>query len=211
VGVAAALTLFIVVTSVIGLSLIQRYLVTPGALLAVVYGLAVFGWMRLAPARSRQAWTILGLLSLGLSLAYIPAQASKLRSIKNTMKREARNYADLKLVGESPAVRARFQRCGTISTIGHKAVPDLRYWLDGPPRSIDLVEGSKTKVGSLMLEPRATKEMWGFDRTHFAVVKPPAGYTRIYRNHSWVVYAAPGCGGGTLSAPPGGDVQADSD
>jgi hypothetical protein len=78
-------------------------------------------------------------------------------------------------------------------------------------RSIDLVEGSKTKVGPLMLEPRATKQMWGFDRTHFAKVKPPPGYTRVYENHSWVVYASPsGCTGGKLAAPPGGDVQADS-
>ncbi|HEX6459195.1 MAG TPA: hypothetical protein VF032_09790 [Thermoleophilaceae bacterium] len=211
VGVAAALTLFIVVTSLIGLSLIQRYLVTPGALLTVVYGLAVFGWMKLRPGQPRQVWAGVGVLALVLSLAYIPAQASKLHSIKNTMNREARNYADLKLVGTSPVVRARFERCGTISTIGHKAMPDLRYWLNAPPRSIDLVEGSKTKVGPLMLEPRPTQQMWGFDRVHFATVKPPAGYTRIYRNHSWVVYAAPGCGSGRLSAPPGGDVQADQD
>jgi hypothetical protein len=88
-------------------------------------------------------------------------------------------------------------------------MPDLRYWLDGPPNSIDLVEGSKTRVGPLMLKPRATKQMWGFDRTHFAKVAPPPGYTRLYENHSWAVYAAPGCRGGRLAAPPGGDVQAD--
>jgi hypothetical protein len=211
VATAAILTAWIVLTSIIGLSLIQRYLVTPGALLAVVAGLAVFGWLKLRPQQHRQLWTALGLLSLALSFVYIPAQIDKLQSIKSTMKREARNYADLKLVGNAPAVRAKFQQCGTISTIGHKAVPDLRYWLDGKPRSIDLVEGSKTKVGPLMLEPRATKQMWGFDRTHFAKVKPPPGYTRVYENHSWVVYASPnGCTGGRLAAPPGGDVQADS-
>jgi hypothetical protein len=60
-----------------------------------------------------------------------------------------------------------------------------------------------------MLEPRATKQMWTFDRQEFAKVKPPAGYTRLYANHSWVVWAAPGCTGGRLSAAPGGDVQAD--
>jgi hypothetical protein len=209
VATAVALTAWIVVTSIVGLSLIQRYLVTPGALLAIVYGLGVFGWTKLRPEQYRQAWTVVGIAALVLSVAYIPAQVNKLRSIKHTMRNEARNYSDLKLVGNSPAVRARFEQCGTISTIGHKAMPDLRYWLDGPPRSIDLVEGSKTKVGPLMLEPRPTKQMWGFDRTHFAKVGPPPGYTRLYENHSWVVYAAPGCTGGTLAAPPGGDVQAD--
>jgi hypothetical protein len=162
-----------------------------------------------ASIRARRAWQIAGIVALAASIAYIPAQVSKLRSIKHTMRNEARNYADLKLVGNSPVVRAKFNQCGSISTIGHKPVPDLRYWLDGRPNSIDLVEGSKTRVGALMLEPRATKQMWSFDRQHFAKVKPPPGYARIYRNHSWVVYARPGCGGGTLAAPPGGDVQAD--
>ena len=210
VAAAVALTVWTVITSIVGLSLIQRYLVTPGALLAVVYGLGVFGWMRLRPGRHRQLWTVAGVLALALSVAYIPAQVNKLRSIKSTMASEARNYADLKLVGQSPAVRARFEKCGTISTIGHKAIPDLRWWLGGQPGSIDLVEGSKTKVGPLMVEPRATKQMWAFDRTHFARVKPPTGYTLLYENHSWAVYAAAACAGGRLSAPPGGDVEADS-
>lgn len=210
VATAVALTAWIVITSIVGLSLIQRYLVTPGALLAIVYGLGVFGWTKLRPEQSRRAWTGVGILALVLSVAYIPSQVSKLSSIKSTMNREARNYSDLKLVGESPVVRARFRQCGNrISTIGHKAVPDLRWWLDAPPRSIDLVEGSKTTVGPLMLKPRPTKEMWTFDRTEFAKVQPPPGYARIYANHSWAVYAAPGCGSGRLSAAPGGDVQAD--
>jgi hypothetical protein len=210
VATAVALTLWIVLTSIVGLSLIQRYLVTPGALLAIVYGLGALGWLRLRPDQGRQPWKVIGLIALALSVAYIPAQVSKLHSIKNTMNREGRNYSDLRLVGDSPAVRTKFEQCGSrISTIGHKAMPDLRYWLDGPPKSIDLVEGSKTKVGPLMLEPRATKQMWGFDRQHFAKVKPPPGYTRIYANHSWAVYAAAGCTGGRLAAPPGGDVQKD--
>jgi hypothetical protein len=209
VATAAALTLWIVLTSIVGLSLIQRYLVTPASLLAIVYGLAAFGWLKLRPDQNRQIWKVVGLTALIASVAYIPAQLSKLKSIHSTMTKEARNYADLKLVGNSPAVRAKYEQCGSISTIGHKAMPDLRYWLDGKPKSIDLVEGSKTKVKALMLRPRQTKQMWGFDRTHFAKVQPPPGYQRIYENHSWAVYAAPGCTGGRLAAAPGGDVQAD--
>jgi len=166
--------------------------------------------MKLRPDQNRRVWMAAGTLALVFSIVYIPAQVDRFRSINSTMRNEARNYADLRLVGQSPAVRARFKQCGNrISTIGHKAMPDLRWWLGAPPKSIDLVEGSKTKVGPLMLEPRATKQMWGFDRRNFAKVKPPAGYTRIYQNHSWTVYAAPGCGTGQLSAPPGGDIQSD--
>jgi hypothetical protein len=210
VGTAVALTAFTFVTSLAGLSLIQRYLVTPGALLAVVYGLAVFGWLRLGEGRARQIWGALGALALASSIAYLPFQVDKHTSVQHTMTREARNYGDLRLVAQDPAVKAKFGQCGSISTIGHKAVPDLRYWLNGPPHSVDQVEGAKRSVGALMVEPRATKQMWGFDREHFARVKPPPGYARIYANHSWAVYAHPGCARGTLAAAPGGDLQADS-
>jgi hypothetical protein len=210
VGTAVALAVFTVFTSLVGLSLIQRYLVTPGALLAVVYGVGVFGWTRLPEGKTRQTWKVAGLVSLALSFVYIPFQIDKLDSISNVMAREGRAYSDLKLVGKSPAVRAKFAACGTISTIGHKAVPDLRYWLNGPPGSVDQVEGSKTRVGPLMLKPRPVKQIWSFDRTHFAKVKPPPGYTRLYSDHSWIVYAAPDCTGGTLAAPPGGDIQKES-
>src|SRR5207248_2362883 len=83
----------------------------PTALVAVVYGLGVFGWMNLRLEQNKQAWTVIGLLSLALSVVYLPAQVGKLSSIKHTMNREARDYADLKLVGNSPAVRARFRQC----------------------------------------------------------------------------------------------------
>ena len=210
VGVALALTAAVVVTSLAGLSLIQRYLLTPAALLAVFYGLGVFGWRRLPPVPERRGWKVAGLIALALSLAYLPFQATLLHRVKRTMEREARNYRDLRALAESPAVRAHFARCGSISTIGHRAVADLRYWLDGPPGSVDLVEGVKRRVGPLLLAPRATPQMWGFDRTHFAKVKPPPGYRRLYENHSWVVYAGTGCSTGMLAAPPGGDVQADT-
>src|SRR5262249_48076145 len=141
IATAIVLTLWIVVTSIVGLSLIQRYLVTPASLLAVVYGVGVFGWMKLKPEQNRKVWQALGIVALAASVLYIPAQVNKLESIHTTMNHEARNYADLKLVGKSAIVRNKFQQCGTISTIGHKAVPDLRYWLDGNPNSVALVEG----------------------------------------------------------------------
>jgi hypothetical protein len=206
-SVAAALTAFILLTALVGLSLISRYLVTPAAILAVAYGLGVFGSRELPPGRARQRWRIAGLVALGLSIAWIPAQALQLRNAKRKIDAEAQNYSDLRLAGKAPAVRARFERCGSISTLGHKPVPDLRYWLDGPPGSVRVAEGSARQVAPLLLEPRATKRMWGLYRGTFAKVRPPAGYRPLYRNRSWVVYASPGCRGGALPQRPGGDSQ----
>lgn len=203
---ATALTAFIVLTALIGLALIQRYLVTPAALLAVFYGLGVFGWLRLPPGAARRRWQAVGLAALALSLAYIPWQAGLFERLDRRVHNEGRTYADLRLVGKSAAVRARFERCGAISTIGHRPVPDLRWWLDGRPGSIDLVEGSKRRVGPLLLVPRARPWLWAEYRTRFAKVRPPAGYGVLYRNRTWTVYASPSsCGTGVLARPPGGD------
>jgi len=39
-------------------------------------------------------------------------------------------------------------------------------------------------------------------------VRLPAGYRPLYVNDSWSVLTAPGCGSGSLTAPPGGATLA---
>jgi hypothetical protein len=83
----------------------------------------------------------------------------------------------------------------------------VRWWLDGLPGSVRIVEGHVRRVGPLLLAPRPTKQMWTLYRKVFAHVPPPAGYRPLFKNHSWVVYAGAGCASGRLSTPPGGDAQ----
>jgi hypothetical protein len=197
---------FIIFTALVGLSLIQRYMITPAVLLALVYGLGVFGWRTLPGGRERERWRVLGVAALALSVIWIPWHVSNIHNMSRELDNEYTNYTDLRKAAEAPAVRARFDRCGTISVLGHKPVPDLRWWLDGKPGSVRIVEGKVTRVGPLLLAPNPTKQMWAPYRKIFARVPPPAGYKPLFTNHSWTVYATSGCGTGRLAAPPGGDT-----
>jgi hypothetical protein len=205
VATAVILVGFILFAALVGLSLIQRYMITPAVLLTLVYGLAVFGWRQLPAGEARNRWRALGVASLALSVLWIPWHASNISHLATRLDHEHTNYTDLRHALEAPAVRARFDRCGTISVLGHKPVPDVRWWLDGDPGSVRIVEGHVRRVGPLLLRPRPTKEMWTLYRKVFARVAPPAGYRRLFFNHSWVVYATAGCGAGRLPVAPGGD------
>jgi hypothetical protein len=206
VATAAILVGFILFAALVGLSLIQRYMITPAVLLTLVYGLGVFGWLKLPSGEARDRWRALGVAALALSVIWIPWHVSNISHLATRLDHEHTNYTDLRLALRQPVVRDRFAQCGgTISVLGHKPVPDVRWWLEGRPGSVKIVEGRVRRVGPLLLAPRPTKQMWTLYRKVFARVAPPAGYRPLFRNHSWIVYSTAGCGSGRLSAPPGGD------
>jgi hypothetical protein len=41
--------------------------------------------------------------------------------------------------------------------------------------------------------PRPTRLTHRFYQENFPTYAPPPSYRRIYKNHNWAVYAAPGC------------------
>jgi hypothetical protein len=103
-------------------------------------------------------------------------------------------YGDLQKVGESPAVRAAFARCAPLTASDHRAIPFLRFWLDGEPGSVGTVESGASPMGKLLLLPRRNRSTSRIYRAGaFPRVQPPDGYRQIFRNPSWRVYAAPGC------------------
>lgn len=202
---ATAITSVVVLQTVFGLPLITRYLATPSVLLAVVFALAVFGWLRLPRGRARLGWAAVGGVCLGFTLGFVPGHAGNVKTIDTYVALSTKVYGDLRLVGQDPAVRDRFAACGqAFSTIGHRPVPDLRYWLDAPPGAIRVVEGQVRSVGPLVLVPRNAPQVWRYYRERFSQVKLPEGYRPLYVNDSWSVLTAPGCGSGSLTAPPGG-------
>jgi hypothetical protein len=50
--------------------------------------------------------------------------------------------------------------------------------------------GPRSKI---LLFPRRVRVTRGFYKQNFPKAKPPPAFTRIYRNATWRVYAAPGC------------------
>jgi hypothetical protein len=193
-AVAVAMTAVFAVGPVFGLPLIRRYMETPAVLLSLFYGLAVCGWTMLGPGRARTVWRGLGVLAALLSLAWLPWHVSMLGDVHRRLQSDGTLYGDLRDVGQAPAVRAAFARCRPLTAGDHRPVPYIRWWLDGPPGSVGTVERRAGTVGRMLLLPRHSRTTRRiYPPQVFPTVRPPAGWTRIYLNRSWRVYAAPGC------------------
>ena len=89
-----------------GLPLIGRYVRTPAVLLALFYGLAVFGWRMLPPGDERRRWVVAGVLAAALSVAFLPWHVKMLSSLDERLVYQGAYYRDLREVGRAPAVRA---------------------------------------------------------------------------------------------------------
>jgi 4-amino-4-deoxy-L-arabinose transferase-like glycosyltransferase len=193
-AVVVAMTAVFAIGPLFGLPLIRRYIETPAVLLTLFYGLAVAGWLSLPPGRARNRWMAVGVFAVLLSAIYVPWHATKLESVGRRVAHDGVMYADLQRVGEAKAVRAAFARCAPLTAADHRPIPFIRYWLGGPPGSVRTVEGGASSIGRMLLLPRrnrATHRVYSLKT--FPIVKPPDGYTQIYRNASWRVFAAPGC------------------
>ena len=178
---------------VFGLPLIGRYIRTPSALLAVFYGLACFGWVSLAPSKSRYRWALVGWLCLAASVVYLPRQAQMLDGLRTRRDRETAFYSDLRSLARARPVVAAFRACPHLSTADHRPIPYLRWWLDGPPGSVSTTERHASPLAKLFLTPRLTRVPRHFYGPAFPHAKRPPGYRLVYRNRSWRVFAAPGC------------------
>ncbi|MEA2429325.1 MAG: hypothetical protein QOF37_2953 [Thermoleophilaceae bacterium] len=195
-AVAAILTVVFAIGPLFGLPLIGRYVRTPSVLIAVLYGLAVFGWMLLPRGgRDRRVWLAVGVVAALASVAYIPWHLDLLKGLHTRSVREGSLYSDLRRTGEAPVVRAAFARCAPLSAGDHRPVPYIRWWLDGKPGSVGTGERHASPMGKLLLEPRRTfLPRWFYKKNlRIAAPPPPAGYTKLYENRSWRVWRAPGC------------------
>jgi hypothetical protein len=193
-AVVAVMLAVFAIGPLFGLPLIGRYVRTPAVLLALFYGLAVFGWRLLPPGRARRGWLVAGVLALGLSVVFLPRQATMLASLEDRLDRSGQFYGDLRDAAQAPPVRAAFAACAPLSVADHRPLPYVRDWLDGPPGSVGTVEDGASPLGRVLLVPRRTRVPRRAYGPDFPRVTPPAAYRTVYVNRSWRVLAAPGCG-----------------
>jgi hypothetical protein len=191
--VAVAMTAVFAIGPLFGLPLIGRYLRTPAILFALFYGLAVCGWALLDDGRARRNWFIAGMVALAFSVAFLPRQVDMLDGLRSQTHRNARLYADLRLLGESSTVRGAFAVCRPLTAADHRPIPYLRYWLDGKPGSVSTIEQGASPLGPMLVVPRDVPHVHRFYKKNFPHVTAPAGYRKIYANGSWKVYAEPRC------------------
>jgi hypothetical protein len=191
---AAAMTAVFAAGPIFGLPLIARYIRTPAVLLTLFAGLALTGWMLLPPGRERRGWMIAALVTAAGFLAFLPSNVTRLQNLRQRSTLQGRFYGDLRRLGESPNVRRAFAACAPLSVSDHKPVPFIRYWLDGDPGSVQSIERRPGHPSRLLLLPRHTKVPTRFYQGKVPTLRPPPGYREVYRNRSWDLYAAPGCG-----------------
>ena len=197
VAVAAAMLLVFAIGPIFGLPLIGRYVRTPAVLLTLFYGLAVFGWMLLPKgSNARRNWTIVGVVAGLASVAFLPKHVEMLRGLETRFERDGRLYADLREAGNADVVRAAFARCKPLSTADHRPIPYIRWWLEGDPGTVTTIRKRTSPLGKLLLVPRDVRSVRRFYKTNFPrrTARRPPGWTELYRNRSWKIYAAPGCG-----------------
>jgi hypothetical protein len=194
---AAVLTAVFVFGTLFGLPLIGRYVRAPSVLIAVVYGLAVFGWMLIPRerARERRAWLAVGIFTALLSVAFLPSQLSLLRGLHTRSVREGAMYRDLRAAGQATTTRAAFAACAPMSTSDRRPIPYMRWWVDGNAGSVGTIEHHSSPLGKLLLVPRPSfvvRRFYG-GNLKAAKLKRPAGWHTVYQNRSWQLYAAPAC------------------
>ena len=197
--VAAAMLAVFAIGPIFGLPLIGRYVRTPAILLALFYGLAVAGWLLLPQgSRERRIWMAVGAVALLASLAFIPKQAKMLDGLDKRFRQDGRLYADLEKAGEDPKLRAAFAACGRLTSADHRPIPFIRFALDGAWSSVETTAKNASPLGRLLLVPRRdNRNVRRFYKENFPrrTARKPPGWTTLYANRSWRVYAAPGgCG-----------------
>ena len=132
--VVAAMTLVFMVGPIFGLPLIGRYVRTPSVLLTPFYGLAGAGLLLLADAAARRRWTLIGIATAALSVAFLPWHVGMLADLERRLDRDGRMYEELRAAARAPAVRDAVARCGgRISASDYRPLPHLRYWLGTDP------------------------------------------------------------------------------
>lgn len=197
-GVAALMSFLFILSTIGGLPLIARYVLTPTVLLAVIYAAGVFGWISLPKDFARRdMWKWIGAGSLALSIIFIPWFIPILKENAQKIDNYQTIQADLRDVAQSPVLQKYNRLCGRISTTDHRPVPAFRYEIDGPPGSVQTIGNPETPMAALALFP-ASKDI--VDR-FYSIKKPkltPAAYgypdfQPVLTTSAWKLYASPEC------------------
>lgn len=192
-GVAGLMTLLFIASTVGGLPLIARYVLTPTVLLAIVYAAGVFGWRTLPEgSRERERWQWIGAASLALSIVFVPWHIGLIREQARKIGNYGSIQRDLRDVADAPTVREFYRRCGRVSTNNHRPVPAFRYELDGPPGSVQTLADPNHPLAETILFPRDRAIALKY-YNQVPSLTPPAGYATVHTSWAWRLYASPRC------------------
>jgi hypothetical protein len=192
-GVAAAMLIFFILSTLGGLPLIARYVLTPTVLLAIVYAVGCLGWLDLPEgSKERRLWQRVGLASLALSVLFIPFNVKLIHDVRTKVTNSRTIQTDLKDVADSRVVRGYLSRCGHLTTYDHPEIPALRYYLGARPGTVRDRHQPDDPIGALLLMPVSTT----VEKRYYQGRPPlivPTGYREVFRSTYWRLMVSPSC------------------
>jgi len=172
-----------------GLPIITRYLLLPGAILAIFAGAGAFGWMQLKREDPhRRWWLAFGALTLSLLVAFVPNQARRLDRLQGSIATQARISHDLYRLTRDARPPTFARACGPVAVPNHRLVPLLADWLERPPEQIFSAQLVRPRTGTYV-DPATPAVARNFildkhDPRRLTAAVPP-GFRLTQGNRSW--------------------------
>jgi len=189
-------------------SLLARYLLVPGALLAVLFAVPLCGWRDLGPSRTRTAW-MLGAAALALAaVALAPRQIDNSADQLRAQRVVGTVVDDLYALIDGPAARAADARCGPLAVTHRVARPFVALRLERPVGEIAVVVGGRRAPGAVVAPASASSQRF-LSRGADASAPPSAapGARRLAGNASWELRSG-GCRTARrIASVPGADAR----
>jgi hypothetical protein len=189
--VAAALALgAFAVLACAGLAIIPRYTMLAAAILAVFAALGLLGWRLLEPGhRWRRAWQAFAAVVALMLVLWAPNQYDLLSRVDTDLTNQSEIEDDLNDLVDSGAFEPL---CPPISVPNHRAVPRLAFDLDIRPSHIVSSSEQRQPPHGYFLDPAGPFVVHNFildpnDPARLAT-PVPAGFRRVTRNDSWLLY-----------------------
>jgi hypothetical protein len=123
------------------------------------------------------------------------------------MQKKVSNYGtiqkDLERVADARVFTRAYAACGRVSTTDHRPVPALRYYVGGPPGSVQSAAAPGYPWAEIAIYPRTLDVARKF-YNRVPDMTPPAHmkYRRVLTTDHWVLYATPECVAKARISPP---------
>jgi hypothetical protein len=174
-----------------GLAIIARYTMLAGAVLAVFVALALLGWRLLGRDHPwRRPWQAFAAIVALMFVVWIPNQYGLLSQVDTDLTNQGRIESDL---GDLAGSGAFEPLCLPISVPNHRAVPRLAFDLEvRPSHIVSSSEQTHQPRRGYFLDPAGPFVIHNFildpnDPSRFTTAVP-AGFHRVARNESWILY-----------------------
>ncbi len=190
VGAAALALVAFAVLACAGLAIIPRYTMLAAAVLAIFAALALLGWRLLEKEHPwRRAWQAFAAVVAVMFVAWGPNQYDLLHRVDVDLTNQGEIEADL---GDLAGSGAFEPLCLPISVPNHRAVPRLAFDLDIRPSHIVSSSEQRQPRRGYFLDPASPFVVHNFildpnDPARFGT-PVPAGFRRVARNDSWLLY-----------------------